>query len=120
MNYTIREELSEHIVYMINDGILTEDNKNDWHYLAFNEDYYIIGYYHSSEWLKKHEIGELEGAAICAQYEKDNFGESHSIYDNTEKVANMLAYIYGEELLCDIDYSGDLEEVKQRFKDEYE
>ena len=120
MNYTMREELSEHIVDMINDGILTEDNREDWHHLAFNEDCYVFGYYQSSEWLKKHEIGELEGAAICVQYEKNFFGESNGIYDNTEKVANMLAYIYGEQLLFDIDYSGDIEEVKQLFKDEYE
>ena len=120
MRNTIREELAEHFVEMINDGILTEDNKNDWHHLAFNEDYYIIGYHQSSEWLKKHEIGELEGAGICVQYEKDNFGHSTKIYDNTEMVANMLVYIYGEELLCDIDYAVDLEDVKQLFKDEYE
>jgi hypothetical protein len=104
---------------MIDEGILTEYNRHDWHHLAFNEDYYIIGYYESSEWLKKHEIGELEGAGICVQYEKDNFGGSTKIYDNTEMVANMLAYIYGEELLNEVDLTEDMGEIEVIFSSMY-
>ena len=99
MKNTIIEELSAHIIDKINDGILTNDNREDWHFYCFNEDYYIIGYWEASQWLKRHNIGEFEAAGICQQYEKDNFGECTTIYDNSEKVVNMLAYIYGEELI---------------------
>ena len=98
MKNSIKEELANHIIDKINDGILTTENKEDWHFHAFNEDYYIIGYYAASNWLKDHNIGEFEAAGICQQYEIDNFGES-KVYNNSESVVNMLAYIFGEELI---------------------
>lgn len=98
MKISIKKELAAHIIYKVNDGVLTDENREDWHFHCFNEDYYIIGYWNCSEWLKEHGIGEFEAAAICQEYEAENFGET-KIYDNSEKAVNMLAYIYGEELI---------------------
>ena len=114
MNTSIKTELAEHIIDRINDEVLTNENKDEWHYYAFNEDYYIIGYFNASEWLKKHDLGEFESAGICQQYEKDNFGESR-VYDNSEQVVNMLAYIYGEELLNETD-ADTIEELKEEMQ----
>lgn len=111
MKNSIKEELKSYLTDLINDRVLTDENKDEWHFHSFNEDYYIIGYYESSEWLKKHDIGELEGANICIEYEVDNFGEAKK-YDNTEVVVNMLAYIYGEELLGEIN-ADTIEELKE-------
>ena len=47
MKNSVRQELTEHI----NDTPKEERN----HYTLFNEDYYIIGYFQSSEWLTKSE-----------------------------------------------------------------
>ena len=102
MKQTIKTELKAHILDLIKDGVLTNDNKDLWHFHAFNEDYYLIGYYQTGEWLREHGIGELEGANICIEYERENFGESIKTYDNTEAVVNMLAYIYGGELLYSV------------------
>lgn len=99
MKASIKEELNAYVSDLINEAVLTDNNRDDWHYLAFNEDYYIIGYYQASEWLKKHSIDSFEAIGICQQYELDNFGEASGIYDNSEKVVNMLAYIYGEEII---------------------
>ena len=33
------------------------------------------------------------------EYEKDHFGETYTDISSAENVANMLAYIYGEEVL---------------------
>jgi len=110
MNNSVREELLSHIEDRINDGIITDENKEEWHFYCFNEDYYIVGYWTASEWLKEHGIGEFEASGICQQYEIDNFGES-KVYDNSESVVNMLAYIYGEELLNELDCD-DIEELK--------
>ena len=102
MKYSVKEELSEYISERI-----TEIEKyggkemTELHYYLFNEDYYIIGYYQASEWLKTHGISEWEAIQTCQEYEKDNFGEV-TIYDNAEKTVNMLAYIYGEQLLSDM------------------
>ena len=116
METTIKTELAQHILDRINDGVIDDTNRDDWHFYCFNEDYYLIGYYECSEWLKAHGIGELEGASICNQYEVDNFGETSNKYDNTESVVNMLAYIYGEELIYGVnaDTIEDLEaEIKE-------
>jgi len=99
MRTSIKEELTNYIKDLKNDNVLTNDNKEDWHYLAFNQDYYIIGYYNASQWLKKHDLDPFEAIATCQQYEIDNFGECATIYDNSERVVNMLVYIYGEELI---------------------
>ena len=103
MKTSVKTELANHLLDFINDGVLTNENKDEWQHLAFNEDYYLIGYYQCSEWLKKHSIGEFESASICVEYENDNFGESTKAYDNSETVVNMLAYIYGEELINEFD-----------------
>lgn len=108
MKNSIKKELAQHIIDKINDGVIDNSNRDDWHFYCFNEDYYIIGYYEASQWLKKHNIGEFEAAGICQQYEIDNFGQS-KVYDNSETTVNMLAYIYGEELI----YSDDFKTVKQ-------
>ena len=103
MKASIKEELNAYVSDLINEAVLTDNNRDDWHYLAFNEDYYIIGYYQASEWLKKHSIDSFEAIGICQQYELDNFGEATSVYDNSEKVANMLVYIYGEEIINELE-----------------
>ncbi len=112
MKRSIEIELKAYISDKIDDGVIHDDNQDEWHFHLFNEDYYIIGYWNASEWLKAHGIGEFEAADTCVQYENDNFGESTTRYDNSETVVNMLAYIYGEELLSDIGAS-DIEELKE-------
>ena len=109
MKTSIKEELAYHIIDKIDDGILTNDNIDDWHHYALNEDYYIVYHYNAKKWLEKHNIDVLEAAGICQQYEVDNFGECNRIYDNYEGIVNMLTYIYGEELL----YSFDVETVEE-------
>ena len=103
MRTTIKNELTDYINDLINDGVLNEENKEDWHFHAFNEDYYIIGYYNASEWLKRHNIDSFEAVQICNQFEIDNFGETSNKYDNSESVVNMLVYIYGEKLINELE-----------------
>ena len=114
MKTSIKKELAQHVLDRISDGILTNENRGEWHHYCFNEDYYIIGYFNASQWLKKHEIGEFEAAGICQQYEIDNFGEC-KIYDNSESAVNMLAYIYGEELIYPENFKS-IKELKKAMK----
>ena len=111
MKNSIRLELSNHILDLINNKVITNQNIDDAHYHAFNEDYYLIGYYQCSEWLKKHNIDTFEAIEICQSYEKDNFGES-KIYDNSEMTVNMLAYIFGEQLLNNLTFNS-VDELKE-------
>jgi hypothetical protein len=108
MKTSIKTELSNYILDCINDGIICNANKDEWHNLLFNQDYYIIGYYNASQWLKSHNIGEFEAIEIVRDYETDNFGE-FTTEINSERIVNMLVYIYGEELI----YSEDFKSKKQ-------
>ena len=106
---SIKKEFANHVIDRINDGVLTNENKDDWHFYAFNEDYYIIGYYEARQWLKRHGVDSFEAIGICQQYEKDMFGEQTKKYDNAETTVNMLAYVFGEELI----YSDEFKNVKK-------
>ena len=101
MKKSIKKELKNYINDLKKDKVLTSSNRDDWHYLAFNQDYYIIGYYNASQWLKRHDLEIEEAISICQEYEIDNFGEC-LIYNNSENVVNMLVYIYGEELIYNL------------------
>lgn len=104
LNKSVTIDLLNHLLNKINDGILTNENLDDWHFYAFNEDFYIIGYYQCSEWLKSNNIDVFEALEIITEYEKDNFGESNFTKGkiNSETVINMLTYILGEELLSEL------------------
>lgn len=102
MKESIKQELTQHVVNLYVDKVLLENNREEWHHLAFNDDYYIIGHYNCSEWLKKHNLDVFEAIAICQDYEIENFGEFSKRYDNSETVVNMLAYIYGEEIVDEL------------------
>lgn len=115
MTNSVKQELAQHILDKINDGAIDNTNKDDWHFYCFNEDYYIIGYYEASQWLKSHDIDAFEAIGICQQYEKDMFGEQNKIYDNAETTVNMLAYIWGEELLYSIE-ADTIEELETELK----
>ena len=116
MKNSIKLELASHILDRINDAVIDDTNKDDWHFYCFNEDYYIIGYYQASEWLERHNIDTFEAISICNNYEKDNFGEISGKYDNSESTVNMLAYIYGEELLNEIN-ADNIEELKEQLEE---
>lgn len=113
MRQSIKDELQSHIMDRISDGVLTDENRDDWHHHAFNEDYYIIGYYQAGQWLRKHGLGESEAANICVKWEQGNFGECYKEYNNAETVVNMLAYIWGEEILGELHDCETVAELKE-------
>jgi hypothetical protein len=104
MKNSIKTELAEHVLELIDRGTIHDDNIDEAHFHAFNEDYYIIGYYNAEQWLKKHDISAFEAIDTIVQYEKENFGETNTRVDNAESVVNMYVYIIGEELLYSLNY----------------
>ncbi len=96
MKNSVREELTEYIKE--NEG----DYSEELHYHLFNEDYYIIGYQQAQEWLDHHNITTFEALETIREYEQFHFGECNS-YTDAEKTVNMLVYIYGEELLSELE-----------------
>lgn len=116
MRNSVKEELKAYLLDLINDEVLTDDNKDDWHFHAFNEDYYIIGCYQASEWLKKHDIDVFEAIEVCQDWEREHLGEIQQIYDNAEKTVNMFVYIKGEELLYELE-AENIEELKSKLEE---
>jgi len=102
IHYAI-DRMYEIVKYMDKDDTF---DINELHHRLFNEDYFIIGYYNASEWIKKHNIDAFELIEYVQEYENDRFGETNTKV-NSESMVNMYAYIRGEELLnrCSIDYS---------------
>ena len=103
MKTTVRKELIEYIEERIRE-IKKYDGREleNLHFHLFNEDYYIIGYYQAQEWLDNHGITAFEALETIREYENFHFGECKG-YTNSEETVNMLVYIYGEELLCEME-----------------
>ena len=85
----------------------------DLHYELFNRDYYLIGYYKCRKWLSDEVFNVIE---YIKEYEKNNFGEVSTDFSNSEKVANMYAYIIGEELLSELNSREGLLELYKHHK----
>ena len=94
MNKSIKEELTAHVRDLIQDGVITEDNLDDAHYHAFNEDYYIIGYYNAEQWLKKHDLSASEAIGFIVDQEILMFGESRLKPEDidSERIVNLYVY----------------------------
>ena len=101
MKQTIKDELTEHL----NETIECLGSSDEIHFHAFNEDYYIIGYYQAEEWLKKHGLSTLEAIRICNDFEMEHFGEIQTSFDDAEKLVNHLVYWYGLEICNELELS---------------
>ncbi len=116
MNNTIIAELQAHAheqieeIHNYNPEDLDQLLKDgELHHRLFNEDYYIIGYYQAREWLKSHNIDVFSGIEYCKTCELDNFGESHTDYNNEETLVNHIVYWVG----YDLDLNSIAEQVKE-------
>lgn len=105
MNKSIITELESHLRTCLDDGILTLDNRDDWHFHAFNEGYYIV--YHSAalEWLKEHDVDAFEAIGYVIEQEELLHGESmlRAGDMNPERIVNLAAYFAGYEALSNIE-----------------
>ena len=111
MKYSVELELRDYLLELINDGTLTDDNVDDWHFYAFNEDYYTVYHYKALQWLKKHNIDTFRAIHTVKEYQVDNFGEFTTEIEPTS-IVNMLVYIYGEEIINNSE-SENINELKE-------
>lgn len=103
MKNSIKEELAEYISDRVSEIKRYGGRElNELHFHLFNEDYYIIGYHQAQEWLDHHDIKPFEALETIREYEDFHFGECKH-YTNAEETVNMLVYIYGEELLSEME-----------------
>jgi len=110
-DYTIKNELSEYLQEFVSDQDYRCDvaDLSELHHEAFNESYYIIGYYRAEQWLKKHDVSAFEGIKFVQDYEREQFGdEGVRTYDNAETLVNMIVYIIGEQLVYETNFISQL------------
>ena len=98
---TLKEDVKNYIIQQLNDEVGLDNDVSDLHHYLLNEDYFIIGSYRAEQWLKKDSI--FNAIEKIKDYEQSNFGQVSTDFSSSEKVANMLAYILGEEILFESD-----------------
>tara|TARA_B100000902_G_scaffold243811_1_gene230839 strand:- start:1478 stop:1864 length:387 start_codon:yes stop_codon:yes gene_type:complete len=111
--YQLKEDVKEYIIQQLSDDVGLDQQISDLHHYLLNEDYFIIGYYKAEQWLKKDSI--FNAIERIKNYENDNFGQVSTDLSSSENVANMLAYILGEEIL----FNNDTYNLFTRFHNEY-
>jgi|TARA_R100000084_G_scaffold13465_1_gene4562 hypothetical protein len=91
-----KQKVREYVLERLDEGVGEERYACDLHHYLVNEDYFIIG-----TWQAEQFLGDAVWDAIrmIQDYEQQNFGECTTDLSEPEKVANMFAYIVGEEIL---------------------
>ena len=94
----MREEAREAIIEALKNGY--NGYYSDLHNEVFNTYYYIIGTYEAKKALEEYDV--FDAIEKVQTYEQDNFDKVYTDLANPEKVANMLWYIIGEEVLFEL------------------
>jgi hypothetical protein len=89
------EEVRQDILDKLDNGYV-DIYACDLHHELCNTDYFIIGTYKAKEFLGAETFEIIQ---MIKEYEQNNFGEVSTDLSEPEKVANMFAYIVGEEIL---------------------
>lgn len=69
----------------------------DLHHYLYNTDYFIIGTAEARDFVESYGVFDAIGKIHI--WEKDNIGEVTTDFADPEKVANMLAFVIGGEVL---------------------
>ena len=93
----LKEEARERIVEMLEfyDGYYC-----DLHDAVFNSDYYIIGNYQARQFLES--FGVFEAIDIVMEYDKTNFGVISTEISDPEKLATILFYVIGADVISEM------------------
>jgi hypothetical protein len=113
--YKQKQDVKNYIIQQLNDDVGLDQHISDLHHYLLNEDYFIIGYYKAEQWLKKDDSSIFEAIETIREYEQSNFGQVSTDLSSSENVANMLAYILGEQIL----FNNDTYNLFTRFHNEY-
>jgi hypothetical protein len=113
--YKQKEDVKNYIIQQLNDDVGLDQHISDLHHYLLNEDYFIIGSWRAEQWLKKDDSSIFEAIETIKEYEQSNFGQVSTDLSSSENVANMLAYILGEQIL----FNNNTYNLFSRFHNEY-
>ena len=112
---TQKQDVKNYIIDQLESDVGLDQHISDLHHYLLNQNYFIIGYWKAEQWLKKDNGSVFEAIETIREYEQSNFGEVSTDLSSSENVANMLAYILGEEIL----FNNDTYNLFNRFHNEY-
>ena len=96
----LKQDVASYMISQLEDQVGLDNDVSDLHHYLLNEDYFIIGTYKAEQWLGSEVFDVIE---TIREYEQSNFGQVSTDFSDPEKVANMIAYILGEEILSESD-----------------
>ena len=96
----LKQDVTSYMISQLEDQVGLDNDVSDLHHYLLNEDYFIIGTYKAKQWLGSEVFDVIE---TIREYEQSNFGQVSTDFSDPEKVANMIAYILGEEILSESD-----------------
>ena len=94
----LKQDVASYMISGLEDETGLNMDVSDLHHYLLNQDYFIIGTYKAKQWLGSEVFDVIE---TIREYEQSNFGEVSTDFSDPEKVANMYAYILGEEILSE-------------------
>ena len=96
----LKQDVASYMISGLEDETGLNMDVSDLHHYLLNQDYFIIGTYKAKQWLGSEVFDVIE---TIREYEQSNFGQVSTDFSDPEKVANMIAYILGEEILSESD-----------------
>lgn len=94
----MKQEAREDIINCLENGF--SEYYADLHNEVFNTDYYTLNVNTAKRILNNYDV--FEAIEKVQTYEKDNFGEVYTDLSDPIKIANMLYYIIGDEVLYEM------------------
>ena len=92
------KDVYSYVISQLEDQVGLDNDVSDLHHYLLNEDYFIIGTYKAKQWLGSEVFDAIEA---IKEYEESNFGKVSTDFSDPERIANMYAYILGEEILSE-------------------
>ncbi len=92
----LKNDVRRDIIDKLRDGVGVGSYGCDLHHELCNTDYFIIGSYKAKEWIGEYAFDVIQ---LIVDWENDNIGEVTTDVSDPERVANLFAYIVGEEIL---------------------
>jgi hypothetical protein len=105
---TMKKEAIEAIIEALEDGY--SGYYCDLHNEVFNTDWYVIGRHYAKEALREYDV--FEAIELVQTYEMEQFGEVLTELHEPEKLINMVYYIIGDEVICEMN---DIEEFEENW-----
>jgi len=93
-----KKQIREYIIQQLRDGVGEGCEAPDLHHELLNTSLFIEGSTACREFCGSDVFDIIQ---VIKEYENDNFGEVTTDLSNPERVANMFAYIEGDNILME-------------------